>query len=139
MPVPSTLIMEVAAFRIGKIRSENYSFAVGKKVRSKARLIQMRDLSLVRAVGIHHPNLQHGGANQILLEQREVIRFFFFGLRMISAIDDLPAVIRPERPAVITEFIRQPLNILSFGVHCVDVEIAVTHGSKDRKSTRLNS
>ena len=55
--------IEVAALRIGDVRRENYPLAVGKEIGREAGFVQMRDLSLVRAIGIHHPNLQHGWTN----------------------------------------------------------------------------
>src|SRR2546421_10731680 len=45
---------------------------------------------------------------------------------MISAIDDLLAVIRPERAAVVTKFIRQTLHVLTTRIHRVDVQITIT-------------
>src|SRR3989440_9164750 len=49
---------------------------------------------------------------------------------MISAIDDLLAVIRPERAAVVTNFIRQTLQVLTTRIHRVDVQITITLRSK---------
>ena len=60
-----------------------------------------------------------------------VIGFLLIRLRMISAIDDLLAVVRPEWTTIVTEFVRQPAHVLAVGVHRVDVEIAVTHRSEN--------
>ena len=86
----------------------------------------MSHLPLVGSIGIHHPNIEHRRSNQVLLQQRDIVPFLFFALRMIGAIDDLLAVIRPERAAVVTKFIRQPLHVLTIRIHRVDVQITIT-------------
>ena len=65
------------------------------------------------------------GRIRFCLSSARVVGFLFFSLRMISAIDDLFAVVRPERAAVVTEFVRQPPHIPAVRIHRVDVEIAI--------------
>src|SRR5882672_3323281 len=86
--------IEIATFWIGGVRRKKNAFAVGEEIRCEAGLVQVRHLPLVRSVRIHHPDIQHGRANQILFQQLNIFGFLFFRLRMISAIDDLLAVIR---------------------------------------------
>ena len=97
----------------------------GEDLVGEARLVEVGHLPFTRSVCIHHPNLQDGWTYQILFEQRDVIRLFFFRLRMISAIDDPLAVVRPEWPAIIAKFIRQPLHMLSISIHRIDIQITI--------------
>src|SRR5437588_12256193 len=57
---------------------------------------------------------------------------------MIGAIDDLLAVIRPERTAVVTKFIRQTLHILTARIHCVNVQITITLRSEHQLALTID-
>ena len=94
----------------------------------------MRHLPFVRSIRVHHPDIQNGRANQILFQQIDIVGFLFFRLRMIGAIDNLLAVIRPEWPAIVTEFISQPLHVTTVGIHRVDVQITAALGGEGQLS-----
>src|SRR5579862_2055251 len=50
---------------------------------------------------------------------------------MLRAIHNFLAVVRPERPSIVANFVSQLLHVFAIGVHGVDVEIAVARGSED--------
>ena len=112
--------------------AEDYSFAVGEKVGPEVRFTVARHLSFVRTVGIHHPDFEHGRSNQVLFQQTRVVGFCFIRFRVMSAIDDLLAVVRPEWTTIVTEFVRQAPHVLAVGIHRVDVEIAIAHRREDK-------
>src|SRR5271154_2968376 len=50
---------------------------------------------------------------------------------MVSAIDDPFSIWRIERPAVISQLMRELLNVLAIRVHRVNIQVAVAQGSED--------
>ena len=92
----------------------------------------MCNLPLIRPIGIHDPDFQRCWTNQILFEQTQIIAPLFFRLRMVGAIDDLLAVVRPEWPTVIPQFIGQTANMFTVGIHRIDVQITITHRGEDK-------
>src|SRR5437667_7510201 len=60
--------IKIAPLAIRDVRRKDYSFSIRKKVWREAGFVEMRHLSLVRSVRVHHPNLERGRPNQILLE-----------------------------------------------------------------------
>src|SRR5262249_46372520 len=101
--------LEIAPALVIEVRREDDPLAVGEEVRGEAGFVELGHAALVRAVGVHHPDVQLRRADQVLFEQRQIVGLLFFSLRVIRAEDDLFAVVAPERPAVITKFIGQPL------------------------------
>ena len=61
------------ALGIFPVRAENDSLAIWVHKRSKRRTTKLGDLSVVLAVSIHHPDLELGRANHVVLQQGFVI------------------------------------------------------------------
>src|SRR5215813_1954325 len=123
--------VEVAPALVIDVRREDDPLAVGEEVRSEAGFVELCHAALVRPVGVHHPDVQLRRADQILFEQRQIVGLLFLGLGVISAEDYLFAVVAPERPAVVAEFVGQPLHVLTVLVHRVDVQVAVAQAGED--------
>src|SRR6266550_2430961 len=94
------------------------------QIRSAVGPAEIGDLVLMRAVAVHDPDFHAHGPHQILRDQAAVIRGIRGGLRMPGAIDDLLAVGREERAAVVAEGARQALQVAAIHTHRVDVEVA---------------
>ncbi len=134
-PVPSTLIsVEIEAagvLLVRHVRSKNDALAVGEKIGREIRGAVMRNLSLVAAVGIHHPDFQIARTNQAAGEQVLVVgdRLGRFGL--FRAVHDFLAVVGKPRAAVVAQLMRQLAYVASVGIHRVNVQVAVAHGREE--------
>jgi hypothetical protein len=124
--------IEIAAvFRIGNVRSEDDAFSVGMPVGREIRGAVAGHLVLVGTVGIHNPNFQIPRTDETSAEQVLVVGDFFRRFGMLGTIDDFLAIVRPERTAVVTQFVGKLLHVGAVDIHGKDIQIAVPCGSKD--------
>ena len=83
-------------------------------------------MALLGAVRVRDPELHGARPDEPLGEQRAVGVERLAG-RTRGAPDDLRAVRREERAAVVTGRVGQAAHVAAVGVHAVEVEIAVAH------------
>src|ERR1041385_8434496 len=102
-------------------------FPSGRKKGAKFGCAVVRYLALVFSVRIHHPKLQIARTDQPLGQQRLIILDLPRCFWVLSAIDDLFAVIREERAAIIAELMRELADMTAISVHRENVKIAVAH------------
>src|ERR1051325_3242629 len=117
--------IKIASLWIVHVGGKDYSLTVGKEVGSKVGFAVVCYLALIRAIGVHHPNFQSRGSNETLLQQAQVLGLVLFSLRVISAVNNLLAVIRPKWTTIVAQLIRQTPNVLAVTIHRVDVEITI--------------
>src|SRR5436190_672175 len=103
---------------------------IGREKRGEVGTAQARDLPLVGAVGVHHPDLHPVGTHQTLT-QKPLIRREAVTRGMPCAIHDLPAVRREESTAVVTWRVRQTADVSAVDGHGVELEIAILERSED--------
>src|SRR5215471_4613363 len=124
--------IEIAAILgIRRVGSKDNSFTIGKPVGSEVCRAVMSDLMLIGTVRVHDPDFEIAGADEAGREEVLVALHFLGRFGMLSAIDNFLAVVGPERPAIIPEFVRELLHVRPVGIHGVDIEITVTRGSED--------
>ena len=89
MPSGSTRkTIEVSALRVLVVRREHDALSVRRPRRAEVGAAKMRDLRLVRSVGVHDEELDLGRTNEIL-RKKIAIRLELGRIsRMIGAIDD---------------------------------------------------
>src|SRR3990172_3355290 len=117
--------IEVTASRVFVVRREDDLPAVERPRRAEVRASQTRDLALVTPVGVHDPELHPARAHDPLCEEVPVVLEFAGGGGVVGAIDDLPAVGRPPRPAVVARLVRELADVGPIHVHRIDVEVPV--------------
>src|SRR5688572_15956476 len=57
---------------------------------------------------------------------------------MVSAIDDLFTVTRPERAAVVAKLTRQPSYVFAIRIHSIDIQITTARRSENQLSLTTN-
>ena len=93
--------IECSAFGIEIIRGKDDMLAIGRPIGGKTCSIQMRDLPLVRPIGIHHKNFELGRLYEPLLQQIAIFcKLITFRTR--SAIDNFTPVRRKICASIIT-------------------------------------
>src|ERR1051325_6624857 len=65
--------IKIASLWIVHVGGKDYSLAIGKEVGTKVGFAVVRYLALIRAIGVHHPNLQGRGSNKTLLQQPQIV------------------------------------------------------------------
>src|SRR5208283_4704168 len=124
--------VEIAAvFGISLIGGEDDALAIGQEIRGEIRRAVASDLVLVGAIGVHHPDFEVAGTDQALREEVLVVLDLLGRLRMLGAVDDFLAVVRPKRAAIIAEFVGELLHIAAVGVHGVNVQVAIAGGGEN--------
>jgi hypothetical protein len=115
---------EVAAARILVVRREDDPTTVGREEGGEVGTPELRDLTLIGAVRVHHPELHPIRAHETLRQQVPILRERRVG-RMPRAIHDQSAVGREERAAVVARRRRQPTHVRPVDIHCIDVEVTI--------------
>src|SRR5262249_21450635 len=123
--------LEIAPALVIEVRREDDPLAVGEEVRGEAGFVELGHAALVRAVGVHHPDVSFGGVDKFLLERGKIVDFFFSARGVIRGLAVFLAVVAQNGPAVKTNSSGQPLHIPAILVHRVDVQIAVAQTGED--------
>src|SRR5258708_34673208 len=124
--------VEVAAvLGVGQIGSEDDALAIGQEIRSKIGGAVVCDLALVLAISIHDPYFQVAGADQSARQKFFVVGNFLGRLGMLGAVDDLLAVVRPERTAIVTQLVRELFHVAAVSIHGVDIDVGVARGREN--------
>ena len=127
--------IELPAARIVVVGREQHSFSVGEEERREVRTTEVGDLARLGTVGVGDPELQFARAHQALVEELPVI-LKFVPDRPGSPPDDLGAIPREERAAVVAGSLGQALDVGAVRLHPVEFEIAVPRGSENNRAVR---
>src|SRR5688500_969249 len=103
--------VKITAARILVIRRENDPRTIGSEERSEVGAAEVGDLTLVRAIGVHDPDLHLVRADHLLAEEIAVGAKLGRVGRMVGAIHDLASVGREEWPSVISRSGREAPDI----------------------------
>src|SRR6185369_11254647 len=99
--------VEVAALRVGRVRREDQTLAVGMPRRREIGPAKFRNLTLTAAIPVHHEQLELGWTPQRFLQKRTIAVQFRARPKRLAAEGDLCAVPREERSTVRTGTVGQ--------------------------------
>src|SRR5262249_54878792 len=105
------------------VRREDDPFAVGKIERGKIRRAVRCDRSPAASIGIHDKNFKLPRFHQRLPEQVLIFVDLCLIGGMRRSIDDALAVRRKERPAIVTDLVRQPSRIRAIEIHSIEIQV----------------
>jgi hypothetical protein len=120
--------IEASAAGLAEVGCEEDGAAVGREVRREARRLEVRHLVRVSAVGVGDVDLELARADEVLLQQGLVFGRFLALAGTRSAPDELLAVGREERAAIVAQGFRDLLDAAdrTHRVELGDVELEVT-------------
>jgi len=126
--------VELPALGIAVVRGEEQALAVGEEGRRERSRPEVRHLVDVGAVGLGDVDLELGGPDQAVGEQIAVFVHLLARRRPRRAPDDVRAVGREERAAVVARRRGEAADVRPVGVHAVEIEIAVARRGKDHRA-----
>ena len=110
--------------------------AVGMPGRREVGAAEFGHLPEVRAVAVHHEELERRRTPEPFLQQAAILVELCAGAEQAAAERDLLAVPREERSAVGPGPVRQPAHVRAVGLHRIDLHVAVADAGEHDQAVR---
>ncbi len=128
--------IELPTALIPHVRAEDHPLPIRMEEGAEVPGVVVGELHQVRAIRIHHVDRQLRGSDEATPEQ-ELVLLERRSLGATRAEDDLRAIRRVERTAVVARGVREPPDIAAVRCHGVDLEVPIPHrGEADAAPVR---